>query len=57
MFTGPEKRFVYTGYGNFMASSNVNSIVVNVTGGRKILFDDGQTVLFENSTVAFVLNC
>lgn len=51
MFTGPDKRFVYTGYGNFMASTAVNSIVVNVTGGRRITFDDGQVINFENSTV------
>jgi hypothetical protein len=52
MFIGPEKRFVYTGYGNFMTSTGMNSITVNVSGGRRIVFDDGQVINFENSTVS-----
>ena len=51
MFVGPEERFIYTGYANFAAHSTMNSITINVTGGRKVVFDNGQTILFESSTV------
>ena len=51
MFYGPEDKFVYTGYGHFAAHTGANSIVVNVTGGRKLVFEDGQTVTFNNADV------
>ncbi len=51
MMVGPQDRFVYTGYGNFAAHTSMNSITVDVTGGRKIVFDDGQSISLCNSTV------
>lgn len=53
MFVGPEEHFLYTGYGNFEAHTGANSIIINVTGNRKITFDDGQTISFRNSDVTF----
>ncbi len=51
MFVGPEDKYVYTGYGNFAAHSGMNSVTVNVTGGRKIVFADGQTITFNSADV------
>jgi len=52
MFIGPDKRFVYTGYGSFTTNTGMNSITINVSGERKIVFDDGQVIIFQNSTVS-----
>ncbi len=54
MFYGPEDKYIYTGYGNFAAHTGANSIVVNVTGGRKLVFEDGQTVTFNNADVFLI---
>jgi hypothetical protein len=55
MFIGPDKRFVYTGYGNFHANTGANSVVINVTGDRRITFDDGQLIVLENCDVSLML--
>lgn len=54
MFIGPDRRFVYTGYGNFAANTGANSVFINVTGDRRITFDDGQLVVLENCNVICV---
>lgn len=51
MFVGAERKFVYTGYGDFNAHTGANSVVINVTGDRRVTFDDGQLVVLENCNV------
>jgi len=54
MFVGPDKRFVYTGYGNFHVNTGANSVIIDVTGNRKIEFDDGQLIVLENCNVNLI---
>jgi len=51
MLVGPQAKFVYTGYGNCAAHTGMNSITVNVTGSRKIAFDDGSAIILSNTDV------
>ena len=51
MFYGPSDLYKYTGYGIFAAHPSFNSITVNVTGDRKITFQDGMSVTLDNATV------
>jgi hypothetical protein len=56
MFYGPNNSYVYSGYGEFAAHPGLNSITVNVIGGRKIVFKDGMTFYFGNATVRFIIS-
>lgn len=56
MFIGPDKHFIYTGYGHFNANTGANSVAITVTGDRRVVFDDGQLILFDNCSVNSINN-
>jgi hypothetical protein len=51
LLVGPDECYKYGGYGIFAAHPSFNSITVNVTGTRTIIFHDGTKVVFNNSNV------